>query len=39
LIAVGEEAELAALAVLVEDVNRVLPGIERVVLSSPRWRI
>jgi hypothetical protein len=28
LIAVGEEAELTALTVLVEDVNGVLPGIE-----------
>ncbi len=28
LVAVGEEAELAAPAVLVQDINRVLPGIE-----------
>ena len=28
LVAVGEEAQLAALAVLVQDVDRVLPGIE-----------
>jgi hypothetical protein len=30
LLAVGEEAQLMALAVLVEDINRVLPGSELV---------
>lgn len=28
LVAVGEEAQLAALPVLVQDINGVLPGIE-----------